>query len=167
MRACLRPTADDLNGRVARGAAWMVTLVVVRTILTLGATAILARLLTPADYGYVAMATVVTEFGAMLCVFGLPAIIVREQHLRRLDLDSGFWFSVALGVTIAGAIVAASSLIADLFHEPRLDAHPVGDVEHRSSSRSSPRSTSRSPIGCCSSATSSSASSRACWCASR
>jgi O-antigen/teichoic acid export membrane protein len=120
MRACLRPTADDLNGRVARGAAWMVTLVVVRTLLTLGATAILARLLTPVDYGYVAMATVVTEFGAMLCVFGLPAIIVRAQDLTRLDLDSGFWFSVALGVTIVSAIVAASSIIAHLFHEPRL-----------------------------------------------
>ena len=88
MRACFHPTTDDLDGRVARGAAWMGTLVVVRTVLTLGATAILARLLTPSDYGYVAMATVVTELGAMLCVFGLPAIIVRAPHLTRLDLDS-------------------------------------------------------------------------------
>ena len=120
MRACLKPTADDLDGRVARGAAWMVTLVVVRTVVTLGSTAILARLLTPADYGCVAMATVVTEFGAMLCVFGLPAIVVRAQRLTRLDLDSGFWFSVVLGSTVVGAMIASSTLIADLFHEPRL-----------------------------------------------
>ncbi len=120
MRACLRPTAYDLGGRVARGAAWMLTLMVVRTVLTLGATAILARLLTPADYGYVAMAAVVTEFAAMLCVFGLPAIIVRTKRLTRLDLDSGFWFSIALGVTIVSAIVAASPVIAEIFHEPRL-----------------------------------------------
>jgi PST family polysaccharide transporter len=120
MHACLRPTAYDLGGRVARGAAWMLTLMIVRTALTLGATAILARLLTPADYGYVAMATVVTEFAAMLCVFGLPAIIVRTKRLTRLDLDSGFWFSIALGVTIVSAIVVASPVIAELFHEPRL-----------------------------------------------
>ena len=120
MHACFRPTADDLDGRVARGAAWMVTLAVVRTALTLGATAILARLLTPADYGYVAMATVVTELAAMLCFFGLPAIIVRSPRLTRLDLDSGFWFSVALGVIVVAAIDAASTLIAQLFQEPRL-----------------------------------------------
>ena len=120
MRACFRPTADDLSGRVVRGAAWMGTLVVVRTLLTLGSTAVLARLLTPTDYGYVAMATVVTELAAMLCVFGLPAIVVQTQRLTRLDLDSGFWFSVVLGSTIALAMIAGSAVIADAFREPRL-----------------------------------------------
>ncbi|HET7031832.1 MAG TPA: lipopolysaccharide biosynthesis protein [Casimicrobiaceae bacterium] len=120
MRACLSPTTNDLSGRVVRGAAWMGTLVVTRALLTLGATAILARLLTPADYGYVAMAAVVTEFAAALCVFGLPAIIVQTPRLRRLDLDSAFWFSVILGVGIAALLIACSRPIADLFLEPRL-----------------------------------------------
>jgi O-antigen/teichoic acid export membrane protein len=120
MRACYRPTTDDLPGRVARGAAWMGGLVVVRTLLTLVSTAILARLLTPMDYGFVAMATVYTELAAMLCAFGLPAIIVQARHLTRLDLDSGFWFSLALGTVIVSAMVAGSSLVAGLFREPRL-----------------------------------------------
>ena len=120
MRACYRPTTDDLPGRDSRGAAWMGGLVVVRTLLTLASTAILARLLTPTDYGYVAMATVFTELAAMLCAFGLPAIIVQAQHLTRLDLDSGFWFSLALGTVIVSAMVAGSSLVAGLFREPGL-----------------------------------------------
>lgn len=120
MRACFRPTAEDLSGRVVRGAAWMGAVMVARAVLTLGATAILARLLTPTDYGYVAMAAVVTEVAAMLCVFGLPAIIVQMPHLRRLDLDSGFWLSLTLGVVIVSLLVAASRPIADLFHEPNL-----------------------------------------------
>jgi PST family polysaccharide transporter len=120
MRACFRPTAEDFSGRVVRGTAWMGTLVVVRALLTLGSTAILARLLTPTDYGYVAMATVVTELAAMLCVFGLPAIIVQTQRLTRLDLDSGFWFSVVLGTAIPLGMIAGSAVIADLFREPRL-----------------------------------------------
>ena len=120
VRACLRPTTNDLSGRVVRGAAWMATLVVTRVLLTVGATAILARLLTPADYGQVAMATVVTELAAALCVFGLPAIIVQMPHLRRLDLDSAFWFSLILGVAIAALLIAGAGPIATLFLEPRL-----------------------------------------------
>ncbi|MEO8303621.1 MAG: lipopolysaccharide biosynthesis protein [Betaproteobacteria bacterium] len=120
MRVCFRPNAEDLSGRVVRGAAWMGTLIVARAVLTVGSTAILARLLTPTDYGYVAMATVVTELAAMLCVFGLPAILVQQQHVRRLDLDSGFWLSVFLGVMIVSLLIAGSAVTADLFREPRL-----------------------------------------------
>lgn len=120
MRACFHPTAEDLSGRVVRGAAWMGTLAVTRALLTLGATAILARLLTPGDYGYVAMAAVVTEIAAMLCVSGWPAIIVQMARLRRIDLDSGFWFSAGLGVAIVSLLVAGSRSIAELFGEPQL-----------------------------------------------
>jgi PST family polysaccharide transporter len=98
----------------------MAMLVAVRTLLTVGSTAILARLLTPTDYGYVAMSTVVTELAAMLCAFGVPAIIVQARRLKRLELDSAFWFSVALGIVIVSAMIAGSSLFADMFREPSL-----------------------------------------------
>jgi PST family polysaccharide transporter len=120
VRACFRPTADDLEGRVARGAAWMSMLVIARALLTLGSTAVLARLLTPAEYGYAAMAAVVTELAATLCVFGVPAIIIQTPRLRRRDLDSVFWFSAILGVGIVALLIAFSRPIADLFLEPRL-----------------------------------------------
>jgi O-antigen/teichoic acid export membrane protein len=120
MRACLRPTKDDLGGRVIRGAAWMSGLIVTRTVLTIGATAVLARLLTPTDYGFIAMAAIVTELAAALCVFGLPAIIVQTPRLRRIDLDSVFWFSVMLGVVVTTLLVAAATPIAAIFREPRL-----------------------------------------------
>ncbi len=120
MTACFRPSATGLGGRVVRGAAWMGALAVLRTVLTVGSTAVLARLLTPADYGLVAMATVVTELAAMLCTFGLPAIIVQMPRLTRLDLDSAFWFSVMLGAAAVAAIVAGSSFAAGLFREARL-----------------------------------------------
>jgi O-antigen/teichoic acid export membrane protein len=120
LRACLRPKTDDLGGRVARGAAWMGVLIAGRAVLTVGSTAILARLLTPADYGLVAMASVVTEAAAAFCIVGVPQILVQIPRLRRLELDTAFWWSTILGVVITALLIAGSGPIAELFLEPRL-----------------------------------------------
>ncbi|MEO8133087.1 MAG: lipopolysaccharide biosynthesis protein [Betaproteobacteria bacterium] len=120
MAACFRPTTEDLGGRVVRGAVWIAALVVLRMVLTIGSTAVLARLLVPADYGVIAMATVVTELASMLCMFGIPMIITQLPRLTRLDLDSAFWFSAILGTFMAALIVATSPLAAELFKEPGL-----------------------------------------------
>jgi PST family polysaccharide transporter len=120
LRACFRSSTEDLSGRVVRGAAWMGTLVVTRVLLTVGSTALLARLLTPEDYGLVAMASVVTEVAAAFCIVGVPQILVQTPRLRRLDLDSAFWWSTILGIAIAAALIAGSGAFAGLFREPRL-----------------------------------------------
>lgn len=120
VRACLRPTTKDLGGKVARGAAWMGMLIAGRALLTLGSTAVLARLLTPADYGLVAMASVVTEIAAAFCIVGVPQILVQLPRLRRLELDTGFWWSTILGIVITALLIAGSGSIAELFLEPRL-----------------------------------------------
>jgi len=120
LKACLRPSARDLPGRVARGAVWMTLLVVLRTVLTIASTAVLARLLTPADYGLVAMSTVVTEMAALLGFFGMTPLIVQRRRLTRLDLDSAFWISVALGFGVAAIVVATSFPAASFFREPRI-----------------------------------------------
>ena len=88
MRACLWPTAEYLGGKVARGAAWMGALIAGRALLTLGSTAILARLLTPADYGLAAMSSVVTEIAGAFCIVGVPQILIQMPRLRRLELDT-------------------------------------------------------------------------------
>ena len=82
---CFHPTKRGLGARVVRGGAWFVTLVVTRAILAIGTTAVLARLLTPADFGYVGMAAVATDLAVMLCTLGVPSIIVQAPRLTRLD----------------------------------------------------------------------------------
>ena len=121
MRACFHPEKHDLHGRVARGAAWMGSLIVIRAIVTVGATAILARVLHPSDYGFVGMATVVTELALMFCTVGLTAIVIQAPRLSRIDLDTAFWLSAALGVVTAAAIVGGSGLFARMFREPALE----------------------------------------------
>lgn len=86
-----------------------------RTTLTIGSMAILARLLTPADFGYLAMATVVTEFAGLLGSFGFANILIQRRVITRLQLDTMFWATLALGCTIAAVIFALSFLTHWLF----------------------------------------------------
>lgn len=120
MSECFRPTEAGLGGRVVRGAAWFAVLIVFRAVSAVLTTAILARLLTPADFGYVAMAAVATDLVAMLCVFGIPSIIVQAPRLARIDLDSVFWFSLTIGAIATLLLVAISPLAAQAFKEPAL-----------------------------------------------
>jgi PST family polysaccharide transporter len=101
---------------------------VLRTVLTIASTAVLARLLTPADYGLVAMSTVVTEMAALLGFFGMTPLIVQRRRLTRLDLDSAFWISVALGFGVAAIVVATSFPAASFLPRAAHRADPVGGV---------------------------------------
>ena len=117
----LRP--DDMTRKVVSGAGYQFAGIVLRTVLTIGSTAALARLLTPADFGYIAMATVVTEFAALFSNFGFNALLIQRRVITRLQVDTVFWASLGLGLALAGAVVVASFFASALFGDPR-----VGDL---------------------------------------
>lgn len=77
-------------------------------------TMVLARLLSPEEYGVVAIATVIISFLQMFCTMGIgPAVI--QKDLSAKDLDSIFTFSVAAGVIITILFFCSSWLIADFY----------------------------------------------------
>jgi PST family polysaccharide transporter len=78
---------------------------------------ILGRLLAPADFGVIALATV---YIAVLSVFvdsGFSQALVQREHLDDAHTDTAFWISLALGVTLALALflgaTAAGALGSD------------------------------------------------------
>ena len=107
----------NLGQRVVSGAGFTFLGIALRTLLTIGSMAILARLLTPADFGYIAMATVVTEFAGLLNSFGLSSILVQRRVVTRLQLDTVFWAGLGLGGAIALLVFGISFLTGWLFDE--------------------------------------------------
>src|SRR5436190_23757311 len=84
------------------------------------ATVILARLLTPADFGLVAM---VTTFSLLLMNVGFNG--VTEAVVQREQLDRGlasnlFWINVGVGLVLAIAFASAGSLLARFYGDPRV-----------------------------------------------
>jgi PST family polysaccharide transporter len=108
VRSSFALNPDDLGRRVVSGASFMLIGIVLRTLITFGSMPILARLLTPVDFGYVAMASVVTELAGLLGNFGFINIIIQRRTISRLQLDTVFWASVTVGFILSVAVFLAS-----------------------------------------------------------
>ncbi len=115
MRRSFRPSGDNLSRRVVRGASFTFLGIGLRTVATIGSMAVLARLLTPADFGHIAMATVVTELAALFSNFGFGSILIQRARLSRLQMDTMFWAAMLLGLALTVAVWCLSFASQPLF----------------------------------------------------
>jgi PST family polysaccharide transporter len=112
--------ANNLGSRVVSGASFTLLNIMLRTLLTIGSMSVLARLLTPADFGYLAMATMVTEFAALLGSFGFSNILIQHRTINRLQLDTIFWAAFGVGCFIAVLVFALSFSAEKIFDDARV-----------------------------------------------
>ena len=88
--------------------------------LTLGSTMILARLLTPHDFGLVAMVMTVTGFLRIFKDAGLSTATVQQHEITHSQVSNLFWINFALSGAITLIVASAAPLIAWFYREPRL-----------------------------------------------
>jgi O-antigen/teichoic acid export membrane protein len=98
-----------LRGRVVRGLLWKGGSSMARQLLRIAVTVVLARLLSPHDYGVAGMVIV---FAALVDIFGdlaLGAALVQRPKLTSRDRSTAFWVSTGAGLlfTLIGIAVAA------------------------------------------------------------
>lgn len=89
-------------------------------VLGIGSMAVLGRLLTPADFGVVSIATAFIAFVTMLPNQGLPQAIVQREDLEADQLNALFWLNVGGGLLAAGIGSAIAWPIATWFGRPEL-----------------------------------------------
>lgn len=109
-----------LESRTVRGIGWSATARVVQLLMSILISAILARLLTPSDFGLIAMVLVFSNFVAIFAGIGLTAAIVQKPEISDETLSSSFWVNVGLGALVTVALAASAPLIAAFYSEPRL-----------------------------------------------
>jgi O-antigen/teichoic acid export membrane protein len=100
------------------GVAWMVAFRMLDKVLGFGSTLILARLLTPADFGIVAMAMTVVAFLEVSTSFGFDTALIQKQDASRELYDTAWTFGVMLGCAIAVLLVALAIPAATFYREP-------------------------------------------------
>ena len=110
----------NLKGRALRGGAITIATQATSFFLTLGSTAILARLLTPTDYGLVAMVAVVIGFVAMFKDLGLSMATVQRTEITQSQVSALFWLNTALGLALAIVTATLAPVLAAFYEEPRL-----------------------------------------------
>lgn len=88
--------------------------------LRLGFTAILARLISPDDFGVFMMVTAVTVVADQFRDLGLSTATIQREQITHAEVSNLFWINTAAGVLMALAICSLSPLVALYFREPRL-----------------------------------------------
>ena len=83
-------------------------------------TAILARMLSPSDFGLMGMAIVVIGFGELFKDLGTSAAIIHKKFPSDALLSSIFWVNVGFGCGFTGVIFFISPLASFFYNEPRL-----------------------------------------------
>jgi O-antigen/teichoic acid export membrane protein len=108
---------DDgvVASRTRTGGALIAVTQVTRFILQLGGTMVLARLLSPRDYGLVAMVGVLTNFVCCLGDFGFGRAIIQKKKINEADVSTLFWLNVCLCVVAFIVLTACSPLVAAIF----------------------------------------------------
>jgi O-antigen/teichoic acid export membrane protein len=110
-----------LRARTFYGLGWSGTAQVFRQLLQFATSVVLARLLSPQEFGLIGMIVVFTGFASLFTDLGLGAAIVQKLDLEERHLSSAFWVSIAVGLLLTGLTVAVAPLMARFYDEPDLE----------------------------------------------
>lgn len=108
----------DLAARTIRGVLWSGVGQFGIQALGFLVSVVLARLLTPREYGLATAASLITGFLASMGASGLTAALVQRADVAEEDLATSFWAGLAVGSGLAVLLVAASGHAAAFFREP-------------------------------------------------
>jgi O-antigen/teichoic acid export membrane protein len=110
----------SLTTRTIQGVGWSAISQIFRLLLQFVITVILARLLTPNDFGLLAMVVVFTNFVSIFRDFGLTAALIQRKGLTEEHLSSSFWINILAGFFLALVLSSLAPAIAYFYGEDRL-----------------------------------------------
>lgn len=115
-----RAATKDLKRHTARGALISVTAQAVNFVLRTGSLMVLARLLTPKDFGLVGMATAATGVLNIIKDAGLGWAMVQRETVTRAQASMLFWINAGLGAALTIVCAVLSPAIAAFYKAPAL-----------------------------------------------
>lgn len=80
----------------------------------------LARLLSPDDYGLVAMPMVFLSLALCFVDSGFASALIRKPDLKEEDITTAFYFNIIAGIVCYGILFVASPFVADFYKAPIL-----------------------------------------------
>lgn len=117
------PAADGPHGSAGqflRGGAITGLAQGLRFVLNIGSTVVLARLLTPSDYGLFAMVTAFTGIAEVFKDGGLSLATVQRDRISHAQLSSLFWMNAALGGILTLVTLGLIPVVIRFYSEPQL-----------------------------------------------
>jgi O-antigen/teichoic acid export membrane protein len=114
------PRAAGTGLLVTLGTVWLILQTLGTKAVTFSGQLVLAWLLSPADFGQIALAYTVTSFVALLINPGIDVILVMRGQRFHLWSTPAFYFSLTTGLLGSFVILATAPLVARAYGEPQL-----------------------------------------------
>lgn len=109
-----------MKDKLTRGASWLAATRVLINLIGFASTLLLARLLVPADFGLVAIATTVAAIVASVTELSMGSALVQHDNPQRVHFDSAWTLSLVRSALVSIVIAALTVPITHFYGDPRL-----------------------------------------------
>ncbi len=110
----------SVTSKAIRGFSWFAAFRFIGQLFSWAATIIVARILSPSDYGLMEMAGIIAGYAGLFSEMGLGAAIIQRPNMTRDELNSIFWFGLMSCSFFAILCVFIAYPTAIIFNEPRV-----------------------------------------------
>lgn len=111
---------SDLRNRSVRGGIATVGSQAAHFVLTTISTVVLARLLTPADFGLIAMVAPLTGFVRMFSDLGLSTATIQRDQVTHSQVSTLFWVNLGVSMVLAVTTMALAPVVGLFYGDPRV-----------------------------------------------
>lgn len=112
----------DSSGKngIMKNVVWKLAETILTQLVTFIVSVALARILSPDDYGAVAMITVFITIANVFVVSGIPTALIQKKDADEKDFSSVFFFNLALSLSLYAMLFFAAPWVARLYKTPIL-----------------------------------------------
>lgn len=111
---------ESLKDKTVRGVGWSFADNIASTGITFLVGLVLARLLTPEEYGLIGIIAIFIAVSNSIVNSGFSSALIRKKQATGLDYDTVFLFNILLSAFMFGVLYVGAPLISGFFGEPQL-----------------------------------------------
>ena len=110
----------SLRKKTIKGVLWNSFEMFGGKIIQIVITIILARMLSPEDFGVIGLLVIFTELSKIILDSGFSQALIRKQDVDQADFTSVFYFNIFIGIVVYILLYFLSPLISDFYNYPEL-----------------------------------------------
>lgn len=111
----------SISKQIATNVIWKYLDMISNSGIQLICTFIMARFLTPADYGILGIVLVFSAFADVFIYSGFGQALIREKEVTRTDYSTILYFNIVVSLVLYILLYFSSGLIADIYEQPILN----------------------------------------------
>lgn len=112
---------SDLKSKITNGAIWGGGGRIVQQIIQFLLSVILARLLSPEDFGLIAMVMVFTSFAGMLADGGFNSALIQKKDISENHTSTVFWINLIISILLFILTYIIAPVLADFYENSKLE----------------------------------------------